>query len=92
MRRSSSPRFGDPVFRRCSRDEFEWRLGLLTAFPQDMMGSEVAMNADADAEAGLIRGERVGKASVLALHTPKMSRTIAFSKVPWLRQQVDRIR
>jgi hypothetical protein len=49
------------------------------------MGSEVIMNADA--EAGLIRGERVGKTSVLALHTPKMSRTIAFSKVPWLRQQ-----
>jgi hypothetical protein len=49
------------------------------------MGSEVIM--DTDAEAGLIRGERVGKTSVLALHTPKMGRTIAFSNVPWLRQQ-----
>ena len=41
MCRSFSPRFGDLVFRRCSRDEFEWRVRLSSAFRQEGMSSWV---------------------------------------------------
>ena len=39
MCRSSSPLFGDLVFRRFSRDEFERRVRLSSAFRQEGMGS-----------------------------------------------------
>lgn len=47
MCRSSSPLFGNPVFRRFSRDEFAGRLRLSSAFRQEGMGFEVLMSADA---------------------------------------------
>jgi hypothetical protein len=36
MCRSSSPLFGDPIFRRCSRDEFERRLRQMGHFAMEM--------------------------------------------------------
>lgn len=49
MYRSFSPLFGDPVFRRFSRDEFERLLRLSEAFRQKRMGSRTPMSADAEA-------------------------------------------
>ncbi len=58
MRRSSSPRFGDQVFRRCSRDEFERHLSPSSAFRQEGMGSGVLMRADT--ESRLVRDGQDG--------------------------------
>jgi hypothetical protein len=56
MCRSSSPRFGDQVFRRCSRDEFERWIRLPSAFRQEGIGFMGIMSADA--EARLVRDGR----------------------------------
>jgi len=49
MYRSPSPLFDDPVFRRCSRDEFARRLRQSSTFRQEGMGSGMLMSADAEA-------------------------------------------
>lgn len=53
MCRSSSPLFGDPVFRRFSRDEFELRPRLPKTFRRKGMSSGGDMNANADVSLAL---------------------------------------
>ena len=67
MCRSSSPRFGTPVFRRCSRDEFEQRLRLPRVFRQEGMGFGVLISAHG--EARLTRDGREEE-----IHMPRSSR------------------
>jgi hypothetical protein len=55
MCRSSSPLFGDPMFRQCSRDESERRVRQTGHFAREM-GSGMIMSAGAEAQ--LVRDGR----------------------------------